>query len=210
MKQNSILKNVIFGFLSWFLPLGLSFIATPLIVHGLGKAEYGVYALVLGFVSYSFTFNISRAIIKYVSEFQATSKTKEISEIISTTFWLNLLVGGIGMTLLFFFSKWFVVDLLQIENKLQDQAVNAFYLASVIIFSTMMAQVFSSIIQAIHRFDIYSYITVITTTLLTSGNIVLVWYNQKIEMLLVWTLFLTTVSSFTFFFFHAVYYLTLS
>ena len=201
MKRNSLIKNVMFGFLSWFLPLGLSFAATPLIVRGLGVEQYGVYALVLGFISYSFTFNIARSIIKYVSEFQVTKDTKKISEIISTTFWLNLLVGGIGMIILVAFSKWFVINLLKIEDKLQDEAINALYLASVIILAGTTAQVFSSVIQAIHRFDIYSFITVVNTSVLTVGNIVLVWYNQKIEMLLVWTLFMTFLGSLIFFFF---------
>jgi O-antigen/teichoic acid export membrane protein len=52
MKRNSLLKNTIFGFLSWFLPLGLSFVATPIILHGLGIEKYGLYTLVLGFISY--------------------------------------------------------------------------------------------------------------------------------------------------------------
>jgi O-antigen/teichoic acid export membrane protein len=201
MQRNSLLKSVIYGFLSWFLPLGLSFEATRVIVRGLGKEQYGVYALALGFISYSFTFNIGRAIVKFVSEFKATNQTKKMSEIISATFWLNLIVGGTGMILLLFFSEWFVINVLQIENKLHDEAVNAFYLVSVIIFSTMMAQIFSSIIQAIHRFDIYSLVTVSTTSLITGGNIVLVWFNQRIEMLLVWTLFLTILSGFVFFFY---------
>lgn len=201
MKRNSLTKNVMFGFLSWFLPLGLSFAATPLIVRGLGVEQFGVYALVLGFISYSFTFNIARSIIKYVSEFKVTNDTKKISEIISTAFWLNLLVGIIGMIIIVVFSKWFVVNLLKIEDKLQGEAVNALYLASIIILAGTTAQVFSSIIQAIHRFDIYSFITVVNTSVLTVGNIILVWYKQKMEVLMVWTLFMTFLGSLIFFFF---------
>jgi O-antigen/teichoic acid export membrane protein len=199
MKRNSLIKNIIYGFLSWFLPLGLSLVATPFIVRGLGIEQYGVYALVLGFISYSFTFNIGRAITKYVSEYKATNQTQKISEIISATLWLNLIVGGIGMMLLLFFSKWFVVSILQIEERLQSQAVSAFYLASVVIFATMLSQIFSAIIQAIHRFDIYSFITVLTTSVLAVGNIILVLFNQKIEALLLWTFFLTALSGIVFY-----------
>ncbi|MGI8787274.1 MAG: oligosaccharide flippase family protein [Pyrinomonadaceae bacterium] len=199
MKRNSLLKNIIYGFLSWFLPLGLSFIATPIIVRGLGIEQYGVYALVLGFISYSFTFNIGRAVIKYVSEFQATNRKEKISEIISATLLLNLIVGGTGMILLVFFSRWFVVNVLHIQENLQDEAIKAFYFASGIVFAAMLSQVFSSVIQAIHRFDIYSYITVFTTSLLAVGNIALVWFNQKIEMLLAWTFLLTMLSSLVFY-----------
>jgi len=199
MKRNSLLKNIIYGFLSWFLPLGLSFFATPLIVRGLGVEQFGIYALVLGFASYSFTFNIGKAILKYVSEYQATNQTRKISEVISATLLLNLIVGGLGMTILLVFSRWFVVNVLQIESHLQDEAVTAFHIASAIIFSTMFAQVYSSIIQAIHRFDVYSYITILFNCLLAAGNIVLVTLNQKIEALLVWNLILIILNSFIFY-----------
>jgi O-antigen/teichoic acid export membrane protein len=187
--------------LSWFLPLGLSFVATPIILRGLGIEKYGLYTLVLGFISYSFTFNIGKAIVKYVSEFQATNKTEKISEIISATLLLNLIVGGLGMLLVLFFSKWFVVNVLQIESALQDEAVTAFHLAAWLILATMFSQAFSSIIQAVHRFDVYSYITIGTNCLLAAGNIVLALANQKIETLLVWSLLLTVLNSAIFYFY---------
>ena len=201
MKRNSLLKNTIFGFLSWFLPLGLSFVATPIILHGLGIEKYGLYTLVLGFISYSFTFNVGKAIVKYVSEFQATDQTEKISEIISATLLLNLIVGGLGMLLVLFFSEWFVVNVLQIESELRDEAVAAFHLAALLILATMFSQAFSSIIQAVHRFDVYSYITIGTNCLLAAGNIALALANQKIETLLVWSLFLTVLNSAIFYFY---------
>lgn len=201
MKRNSLIKNVVFGFLSWFLPLGLSFVATPVILHGLGIEKYGLYTLVLGFVSYSFTFNIGKAIVKYVSEFQATGETDKISEIISATLLLNLIVGGLGTTLLFVLSEWFVSDVLRIESNLQGEAVNAFHIAAVLILATTFSQVFSSIIQAIHRFDVYSYITIFTNSLLAAGNIALALLHQKIEILLVWNLLLTVLTSLIFYFY---------
>ena len=201
MQRNSLLKSVIFGFLSWFLPLGLNFVATPLIVRGLGVEKFGVYALILGFVSYSFTFNVGRAIIKYVSEFQASRQTEKISEVISATLLLNILVGGAGMTILCVFARWFVVSLLQIEEKLQDEAVTGFYFASVIIFTIMLTQSFSSIIQAVHRFDIYSYLTIISTSVLAVGNIILIRFHPSIEMLLILNLTLSVLVSLVFYFY---------
>ncbi|HEX8247252.1 MAG TPA: hypothetical protein VF599_03630, partial [Pyrinomonadaceae bacterium] len=63
----SIAKNVFYGFTSWILPFILTFFATRLIVKSLGKHEYGIYSLVLGFIGYSFVFSIGRAITKYVA-----------------------------------------------------------------------------------------------------------------------------------------------
>ena len=63
--SKSIVRNVIYGSLTWVLPVGLSFVATPIIVRSLGNNDYGLYALVLGFISYSFTFSLGRAVTKY-------------------------------------------------------------------------------------------------------------------------------------------------
>ncbi len=199
MKRNSLLKSVMFGFLSWFLPLGLNFVATPLIVRGLGVEKFGVYTLILGFVSYSFTFNVGRAIIKYVSEFRANNETEKISDVVSATLLLNLLVGGAGTTILCLFARWFVVSLLQVEEKLQNEAIIGFYFASVIIFTVMLTQSFSSIIQALHRFDVYSYLTIGSTSLLAVGNIVLIKFYPNIETLLIWNLTLSAIGSLLFY-----------
>ncbi|MBA2736391.1 MAG: hypothetical protein H0U50_06320, partial [Pyrinomonadaceae bacterium] len=40
--SKSIAKNVFYGFLTWVLPLGLSFIATPVIIKTLGDKDYGI------------------------------------------------------------------------------------------------------------------------------------------------------------------------
>ncbi len=201
MQRNSLLKNVIFGFLSWFLPLGLSFVATPLIVRGLGVENFGVYTLVLGFVSYSFTFNVGRAILKYVSEFQANRQTEKIGEVISATLLLNLFVGGTGMTLLIFIARWLVADILKIDAGFQDEAVTGFYIAAVIIFMTMLNQSFSAVVQAVHRFDIYSYITVSTSSILAGGNILLIQLHPQIAVLLLWNLGLLVLSNLVFYFY---------
>ena len=199
MKRNSLLKNSIFGFLSWFLPLGLNFIATPLMVRGLGIEEYGVFTLILGFVSYSFTFSIGRAITKYVAEYQAAGQPEKISQVISATLILNLLVGGAGMAILVFMAKWFVVNLLQIESRLQDEAVAGFYFAAAIIFMTMLTQAFSAVVQAVHRFDIYSYITIGSSSLLSLGNIYLISLHPRIETLLIWNTVLSVLSTLVFY-----------
>lgn len=199
-KRVGLVKNVFSGFTAWLLTIFLGFVATPIIIKNLGNAEFGVYSLILGFVSYSFTFSIGRAITKYVSEYYATDQTGKISEVISATLWMNLLVGGIGAIVLAIFARGFVVGVLKVEIGLQEKAVTAFYFSAAIIFLTMLNQVFSSIIQALQRFDIFSYITTATNLLLTGGNILLVWFGWKIEALLAWNLILIFTATAVFYF----------
>src|SRR5450755_176556 len=93
----SIIRNVFYGSLTWLLPLGLSFVATPVIVRTLGNKDYGIYALVLGFIGYSFTFSFGRAITKYIAEYRITGESEKIRDVISASFFINLVVGLIGV-----------------------------------------------------------------------------------------------------------------
>jgi O-antigen/teichoic acid export membrane protein len=67
----------------------LAFVTTPIVVRHLGAADYGIYVLVLGVISYTFAFNIGRAIIKYVAEYHATNRDDRINEVLSATLMLN-------------------------------------------------------------------------------------------------------------------------
>jgi O-antigen/teichoic acid export membrane protein len=152
--SQSIFKNVLFGFSTWILPLGLSFVATPIIVRNLGNAEYGIYALVLGFVGYSFNFNLGRAITKYIAEYRISGETEKLRDVISSTFFLNLLVGALGVLTVCFSAEWLVINVLRLDEAAQSKSVTALYIAALIIFATSLNQVFNSIIQGIHRHDV--------------------------------------------------------
>ena len=192
-----VLKNVLFGFSTWLLPLILSFFATPIIVTALGNEDYGIYALVLGFIGYSFNFSIGRAITKYVAEYIVNDDFEKINEVISSTLVLNLLVGFIGFLTIVLLADWFVTDLFQIEGvEAQNKTRNALYISSAIIFFTMLNQVFNSIIQGLQRFDVYSKIFNIQSFFLLMGNVLLALSGFGLIALLVWNLVLISLTCF--------------
>lgn len=189
--SRSILKNVLFGFSTWILPLGLSFLATPIIVKTLGNTEYGIYALILGFVGYSFNFNLGRAITKYVAEYRASGETEKLRDVISSTFFLNLLIGAVGVLIVCSSAEWLVINALKLEIAAQNRSVTALYIAALIIFATSLNQIFSSIIQGVHRFDVYSKILNAGNLALLIGNILLAIYGFGLLILLIWNLLIT-------------------
>ncbi len=196
--SKSIIRNVFYGFLTWILPLGLSFAATPLIVRTLGDADYGIYALVIGFIGYSFTFSIGRAITKYIAEYRANGESEKIREVISATFFINIAVGIFGVLVICLSAKWLVADVFRIESEAQNKSVLAMYIAASIIFCTMLNQVFNAVLQGIHRFDVYSKIFNISSFALLFGNLALAFYGYGLLYLLGWNLVITVVTSFFF------------
>lgn len=175
-----------FGFLSWFVPLGFTFVLVPVIVHGLGPESYGVYALVMGFVAYSLTFNVGRAITKYVAAYHANNETERIGEVLSNTLMINLIVGIISAGALALCAHVLVIRVLKLEPALQPQATLAFYMASIALLLTTISQVFAAVPQAVHRFDVYSLVTMIIAILTVGGNGLLVWFGFGAVHLVAW------------------------
>lgn len=184
--SKSVFRNVIYGSLTWIMPLGLSFVATPVIVRSLGHADYGIYALILGFISYSFTFNFGRAITKYVAEYRVTGKSERIREIISASFFLNVAIGLTGMITMCLLANWLVRDIFEIEPEAQQKTIVAIYIASAIIFLWMLTQVFAAVLQGIQRFDVYSKIFSANSFLLIGGNLSLAYFGFSLLALLTW------------------------
>ena len=190
----SITKNVFYGFTSWILPFILTFFATRLIVKSLGKHEYGIYSLVLGFIGYSFVFSIGRAITKYVAEYQATGESGKIKDIISATFFINLVLGLVGIVSVFLLSGWLVSDVMNIAPESHSRTVIALYIASTTIFFTLFTQVFSAIVQGLHRFDIYSKLLNFSSISMLLGNLIIAWLGGGLIALFWWNLFITCVT----------------
>lgn len=187
-------RNVVFNFLSWLLPLAVTLKFTPIIIRGLGTESYGIYALVTGFIAYSFYFAVSRAIPVYIAEYRVNNQLEKIGGVISATLAINLCVGLFALLFFLFGTKWLVTDMLNISQPFQREAQIAFYLAGATVLFMMVSQVFSSIPQALHRFDIFASITLATTLLLQTGNVLLVIAGFGLLHLFVWNLILLALN----------------
>lgn len=199
-RHKLLIKNAFFSALSWFLPIILTVFGTPIIVKGLGYEQFGLYALILSFISYSFTFGIGRVVTKYVAEYRSQEKHEKIAEVISTTFWLTLIFCLFGCSILIVFADFIVRDILQIGERFHQSAVFALYTASGGICFLMIGQVFQSVLQAIHRFDQVSLLITLNGFLLVIGNILLVVFGFGFNALLLWSLFTGALNCFLYYF----------
>jgi len=195
MKRPSLTRNVIFNFINWLLPLGATFFFTPIIVRGLGAESYGIYALVTGFIAYSFYLAISRAIPFYIAEYRANNKAERVGEVVSATLAINLSVGFFALLFFLFTTDWLVTSVLNISPEYQRGTRISFYLAGGSILFMMISHVFLSIPQALHRFDIYSSVGLVTTLLIQAGNVLLVVTGYDIVALFVWNLIVTFLNA---------------
>lgn len=189
--SKSIFRNVLYSLSTWIVSLVLSFYATRIIVKNLGDKDYGIYLLVLGFISYSFNFNFGRAITKYIAEYRASGANEKIKDVISATLIINLVVGIIGVSAIFLSANWLVVNVYELDAADQSKSILALYLAAGIVFFLMLTQTFSAVLQGIHRFDVYSNIFNLNSVVMVLGNIFLALSGYGLLSLLVWNLAVT-------------------
>ncbi|MBS1793982.1 MAG: oligosaccharide flippase family protein [Acidobacteria bacterium] len=195
----SVARNIIYSSTTWLLPVLLSFLATPVIVRALGNEDYGIYALISGFIAYSFNFNIGRALTKYIAEYRAAGENEKIRDIISATLFVNLTIGGIGLLAIVLSADFLVDSVFRIEAAARAKSVEAFYVSALIIFFTMLNQVFNAILQGIQRYDVYSKIFNFYNILLIGGNLALAFAGFKLLGLLWWNLIVTFPTGFLLF-----------
>ena len=191
----SVIRNISFGALTWIGPMALSLIATPFIVGALGLAGYGIYALVLGLISYSFNFGVGRATTKFVAEYQGTDDRPKIGRIISSSIIISLALGAFAILAIAILAQWLVISVLGIEPRFQEPAITALHIAAGVIVVTLLNQLFGSILQGLHRFDVYSKLFNITNTAVVVGNVGLALSGFGITALLSWNLGVLALSA---------------
>ncbi|MEJ7846709.1 MAG: oligosaccharide flippase family protein [Pyrinomonadaceae bacterium] len=194
----SIARNLVYGFSTWILPIGLSFIATPRIVKGLGDEDYGIYALVLVFVGYSFNFSFGRSIVKYVAEYRSSGENEKIAGMFSAACFISVLVGLASAAIIWLSSEWLVKNAFKISAESQGKTISALYVTSVMVFVLMQNQVLASVLQGIHRFDVYSKILNLNNILLITGNLVLALTGFGLVSFFIWNLTVISLSGLLF------------
>lgn len=194
-----LVKNSIFSLVAWVFPILLGFVATPILVHGLGAEQYGLFAIILGFISYSFTFGVGKVVAKFIPEYLAVGETEKVSEVISATFVFSIVIGLAGFATLALLTRTIVSDVLLISAENQDLAAHALYLGCGIGFATMVSQVFQFVLQGLHRFRDYVILANLSGLLIGIGNIAFVLSGFGVITILFWNLFIVTVIGYLFY-----------
>jgi O-antigen/teichoic acid export membrane protein len=189
-----ILRNIAYAFSTWILPLFLGLVVMRVVVRSLGNVDYGIYALVQGFLAYSFNFGIARAITKYLASYRASGETEKIRGVISATFLITVVIAVAGSFLIFVLSPWLVSDVFQIEPDSQAKTITAIRISSATISLLAIWQIGTAVLQGLHRFDVFSKVQNVGSITLMLGNLILAYSGFGLLALLYWNLAATGFS----------------
>ncbi len=161
-----MLRNVVYYFIARMWLFVLTLATTPYVVSRLGIDAYGVFAIVSVIATY-FSFldlGLGGAVIKYVAEYHAKKDYLRLEKVIGTSITLYVLIGLAGAALIGSLTGLLVTVILKIPPSLQEASYFAFYAGAVGFFINMILNVFSSIPNALQRFDVLNKINVVTST----------------------------------------------
>jgi O-antigen/teichoic acid export membrane protein len=97
-------------------------ISTPFLLSSMGAKNYGLWNLGLAFLGLIgiADVGIGAATIKYIAEFNENNDIQSLSEIITTSFAITILLGVFFTTILFLLSPWFASFFTDIRNRDTD------------------------------------------------------------------------------------------
>ncbi len=179
-------KNSVYSLIGFTWPLLLSFVATPIIVRGLGVSRFGFFTLLNTMLMLFglLDFGISYTLTKRLSENREQPGGRELSEIFSSSLILYAILGAASMFLLMLLPDAFR-HLFKIPEGFISSYGLAFFILGAVFLMKMLVIPLSQIPYALQRQDITTNISLINNGLLQLGSIYVIKTGHGVLGLLV-------------------------
>jgi len=150
-------RNVLFNWLNYGILILITFLITPLVVHGLGNTAYGVWGLIGQLLGYSslLDFGVRIAVTRFVARHLALAQAREINKVLTTSLIFTCfsaalaLVGGVV-------GAYLLPRLFAIPSELLFQARLSCMVVAAGIAVTFPGSVFHGCVTATSRYDLLS------------------------------------------------------
>jgi O-antigen/teichoic acid export membrane protein len=147
----------------------LTIISTPVVLHRLGTAAFGVYilAVTIGGLLALLDFGLTPALVTLLSRAWHQRELDESQRLVGTALTLYLAIGAIGGTIFALLVPWAVTDLLHVPAALQSAARIALWLSAAGFAFNMWLAVFNAVPYALQRYDLVA-IRIVGLSLITT------------------------------------------
>ena len=198
MLPNKSLKyNAFWNILSNVLNILLLFILTPIITKGLGDAQYGIY-IILGTIGGALSIinlGLGEATLRYVAFYYSKNDNEGVNRVFNATLWLYSLLGII-VTSIFFFIPEMIIRLLNL-SELGSEGSLLIRLTLLLFFINFIYGCFTSVPQALQRYDIFSYIQIGQNGIRFIANILVIFLGYGLKGLVIAQLSIGILSLFS-------------
>jgi O-antigen/teichoic acid export membrane protein len=168
---DKVIKNTYYYLISQLIGILSPLVLTPYIISKIGKEEFGIYVIVLGFVGTFnlFDFSVSTSFIKFISEHFHKKEFVKLNNVINTGFLFYTFFSLIFFITGFIFVKP-ILSLVNISPSYLETSIYIFKVNLVAFFIATSATIFVSVLISLQKM----YLTSISGIVISIINFVLV------------------------------------
>lgn len=168
---DKVIKNTYYFLISQLIGILSPLLLTPYIISKIGKEEFGIYVIVLGFVGTFnlFDFSVSTSFIKFISEHYHKKEFVKLNHVINTGFLFYTFFSVIFFIAGFVFVKP-ILSLVNISPSSLETSIYIFKVSLIAFFIATSATIFVSVLISLQKM----YLTSISGIIISIINIVLV------------------------------------
>lgn len=153
--MKNIQRNVIFTGVGYILPMLAALLTIPLMLKYFGVDLYGLYIIcisLIGFMNFV-DLGVGQAVIKYVSEYEATGQEHKVKPVLDIALMIYIVVG-VAVVMLLYVSAPSLSGFLYNDPQKSQLAQTALRITSGALFLSYVNQFFLNVSRAYHRFDV--------------------------------------------------------
>lgn len=154
-SSNNTTRSIATNWIALAVNIVASFFLAPFVVNKLGNVYYGIWAVTMQFTGYLYLldFGVRESVIRYTSKYVARAQPRKLDDVLSTALLIYTPVTMLCLVLtglcLWGMPYWF-----NIEPQYHVEARWAALFVGLTIAQTFLFNVFSGVLQGLHRFDI--------------------------------------------------------
>jgi O-antigen/teichoic acid export membrane protein len=181
-----VLKNGLYNAAGGVVRIGIAILAIPILVRIIGIEEYGVWTLASSVISLATLAEGGLTVTTtfFLSKDIAQDDRVGVSETLTSTFVAILLFATLAASFLYFGSEFIISFFPKLKSEQYIQALTAFKLGSLVLWSRLLQQHLVGLIQSYERYGLLNILGTIQNTINTLGLIIIAaWGGRVIEMM---------------------------
>jgi len=192
---DKVIKNTFYYILFQLFGFIFPLVLTPFIISKIGQIQYGLYALVLGFIGVFslFDLSLSSSFIVFISRYYTKKDFINLNKYFNTGFFFYLFFSIVIVFISYLFSKP-LLSLLNIPPELFDNSVKIFYIGLLIFFISSTFTIFASVLISLQKMYITSVSGIFIGLVNTVSIIFILNYGYGLEGIM-WVQLITVTMS---------------
>jgi O-antigen/teichoic acid export membrane protein len=155
--MNRLFNNTLFTALDYVVMIALSLVATPVLIHHLGIAGYGVFVFLSMFSFYGalsfFDFGMNGSLVTYVAKAEAEGDRRTLHELLSIGLVFYAAIGA-ALAIGLYLSAGFIIDRFVATNSAlnMDQIQRAIVIISGTLFLQFLSLPLTAVVEGLRRY----------------------------------------------------------